>query len=826
MNKLREKINSHQAPGIEDFELLKPISKGAFGHVYLVRRKGTDKLFAMKAMRKTDVLHKNMIEQVVAERDALAVTKSPFVVQLFYSFQSKSNIFLVMEYLIGGDCKSLLHNLGYFDEELARIYIAEVTLALEYIHKHGIVHRDIKPDNMLISNQGHVKLTDFGLTRITRERKLNFHDLLQTPGTELITTPSQRNMFWRTPGQIISLTSKFTFSIPQSKVKPSMRSKQLASIYSVTAESPLVSHSNSQSAYQFNAPNNRRLRCTSSVSSTGKRFPSLSTPKTTFFHRSLNDSQSDLDAEHSMPVKQIQFVSPTNVTEKSEQSNIRTENVKNKSTGITGEFQQLLVNEDLRSCVKRPNDIFDRDDVFVSNTEPQKKRVRLSSPVRFCLNSSSDDEVTFNPRAFFNSDTIVAQTSTNPMTYSSSNEDRHRPNATDTSTSPFHSPIAQHSGLNNCNISGITHLTDTTRMSIPNIEIDESPLPLSDNLDIKVSLPQKQTIGSVDNLSPVPRSNGFTSGHCRNFMFLSPENRASVLDDSLDPLSPMEIYEADIGYHNSSPVITNEQRSNALASPELARSGIDSGTGAEVTELEVASGSLDLCKLSHQSRSLLEQPLNCSSSEGSVLDDNVMCTPASIGYTKYLDDFGERRTQSAARTPVNPLLSKGEGQKRTPYRTPKSCRRGGDTKPRGCIIGTPDYLAPEILLDQEHGPSVDWWALGVCLYEFLTGVPPFNDETPELVFQHILNRDLIWPDGDEALSIEATEVIKRLLVPKICDRYDSEGIKNHRFFKTVDWKNLHKVTPPFVPNPDDAFDTTYFEARNVVQNLQISAFRL
>jgi len=108
----------------------------------------------------------------------------------------------------------------------------------------------------------------------------------------------------------------------------------------------------------------------------------------------------------------------------------------------------------------------------------------------------------------------------------------------------------------------------------------------------------------------------------------------------------------------------------------------------------------------------------------------------------------------------------------------------------------------------------------------LTGVPPFNDETPELVFQHILNRDLIWPDGDEALSIEATEVIKRLLVPKICDRYDSEGIKNHCFFKTVDWKNLHKVTPPFVPNPDDAFDTTYFEARNVVQNLQISAFRL
>eukprot|EP00795_Rhopilema_esculentum_P012800 gene12800-3538_t len=173
----QSKNNLFLAPGISDFELLKPISKGAFGHVYLVRRKGTDKIFAMKAMKKTDVLNKNMVEQVVAERNALAVTKSPFVVQLFYSFQSKNNLFLVMEYLIGGDCKSLLHNLGYFDEEMARLYIAEVTLALEYLHKHDIVHRDIKPDNMLISDEGHVKLTDFGLSRLTRNRSKHFRKL-------------------------------------------------------------------------------------------------------------------------------------------------------------------------------------------------------------------------------------------------------------------------------------------------------------------------------------------------------------------------------------------------------------------------------------------------------------------------------------------------------------------------------------------------------------------------------------------------------------------------------------------------------------------------
>ena len=365
-----------------------------------------------------------------------------------------------------------------------------------------------------------------------------------------------------------------------------------------------------------------------------------------------------------MPVKQIQFVSPTNATEKSEKSNLlsSSENTEGKCTGITGEFQQLLVEEDLRSCVKRPSDIFDRDDVFVGSTEPQKKRVRLSSPVRFWLNSSSDDEVTFNPRAFFNSDTIVAQTSMNPMTYSSSNEDRQRPIVTGSNTSLFHSPVGQHSNSNNCNISGVTHLTDTTRMSIPNIEVDESPLPLSDDLDVKISPSQKQTVGSVDDLSPVPRSIGFTSGHCRNFMFLSPENRASVLDDSLDPLSPMEIYEADIRYHhNSSPVITNERRIVTLISdsPELAHAGIDTGTDAEIKKPEkLTSGSLDMHKLSHQSRDTLEQPLHYSSGEGGVLDDNIICTPASVGYTKYRDDFDERMTQSATRTPVNRLLSK------------------------------------------------------------------------------------------------------------------------------------------------------------------------
>ena len=98
------------APTIEDFDILKPISRGAFGKVFLGRKKGDPKknIFAIKVMKKSEMIKKNMQGQVIAERNALALSNSPFCVKLFYCLQSSNNIFLVMEYLIGGDLKSLL----------------------------------------------------------------------------------------------------------------------------------------------------------------------------------------------------------------------------------------------------------------------------------------------------------------------------------------------------------------------------------------------------------------------------------------------------------------------------------------------------------------------------------------------------------------------------------------------------------------------------------------------------------------------------------------------------------------------------------------------
>ncbi|XP_062201807.1 probable serine/threonine protein kinase IRE [Phragmites australis] len=151
---------------IEDFEIIKPISRGAFGRVFLAKKRVTGDLFAIKVLKKADMIRKNAVEGILAERDILISARNPFVVRFFYSFTCRENLYLVMEYINGGDLYSLLRNLGCLDEDMARTYIAELVLALEYLHSMNVIHRDLKPDNLLISRDGHIKLTDFGLSKV------------------------------------------------------------------------------------------------------------------------------------------------------------------------------------------------------------------------------------------------------------------------------------------------------------------------------------------------------------------------------------------------------------------------------------------------------------------------------------------------------------------------------------------------------------------------------------------------------------------------------------------------------------------------------------
>ncbi|KAM9128824.1 microtubule-associated serine/threonine-protein kinase 2 isoform 2-T2 [Pangshura tecta] len=159
-------VLSKKTPSEEDFENIKLISNGAYGAVYLVRHKTTRQRFAMKKINKQNLILRNQIQQAFVERDILTFAENPFVVSMFCSFETKRHLCMVMEYVEGGDCATLLKNIGALPVDMARMYFAETVLALEYLHNYGIVHRDLKPDNLLITSMGHIKLTDFGLSKI------------------------------------------------------------------------------------------------------------------------------------------------------------------------------------------------------------------------------------------------------------------------------------------------------------------------------------------------------------------------------------------------------------------------------------------------------------------------------------------------------------------------------------------------------------------------------------------------------------------------------------------------------------------------------------
>ena len=152
--------------GLSDFNVKGVIARGAFGRVFLVEKRSTKDTYALKVVSQKDMLQRNMAQKLLNERNIMAFTDSNLVVKLHYSFVSTKYLYFAMEHHAGGDLFSMLERLDTLSEPLACFYAAEVYLALEHLHRMSIVHRDVKPDNILLSDTGHIMLTDFGLSDV------------------------------------------------------------------------------------------------------------------------------------------------------------------------------------------------------------------------------------------------------------------------------------------------------------------------------------------------------------------------------------------------------------------------------------------------------------------------------------------------------------------------------------------------------------------------------------------------------------------------------------------------------------------------------------
>lgn len=162
------------------FNVLNPIGKGGFGKVWKVETKKTRQIFAMKEMSKVKIINKKSVTSVMNEKEFLAKLTHPFLVNMTYAFQDREHLYLIMDYLDGGDLRYHLGNRRFFNERETKFFVSNILIGLEYMHRNKIIHRDIKPENLVLDSQGYLRITDLGISREFRQN--NSNDTSGTPG--------------------------------------------------------------------------------------------------------------------------------------------------------------------------------------------------------------------------------------------------------------------------------------------------------------------------------------------------------------------------------------------------------------------------------------------------------------------------------------------------------------------------------------------------------------------------------------------------------------------------------------------------------------------
>ncbi|CAM9547943.1 unnamed protein product, partial [Heterosigma akashiwo] len=184
-----ETVDQPESVGPDDFSFLRVVGKGAFGKVMLVRKEGgrhTGRIFAMKVLRKSLIAEKGQIEHTKIEFRIFCAIRHPFICRLRYAFQNDEKLYLVTDYYCGGSLFYHLRKAQRFGEDRARFYMAEILSALEHLHKNQIIYRDLKLENVIMDQEGHLAITDFGLSKMGCEDAQTFCGTAEYMAPELV----------------------------------------------------------------------------------------------------------------------------------------------------------------------------------------------------------------------------------------------------------------------------------------------------------------------------------------------------------------------------------------------------------------------------------------------------------------------------------------------------------------------------------------------------------------------------------------------------------------------------------------------------------------
>lgn len=155
---------------LSDLEMRETVGTGTFGRVRLVKHKGTGQYAALKILKKQEILRMKQVDHVMAEASLLQEIDHPFIVSMLRGYMDKNRLYILLEYVVGGELFSHLRKAGKFPNDVSKFYCAEVILAFDYLHNKTIVYRDLKPENILLDQDGNIKITDFGFAKRVTER--------------------------------------------------------------------------------------------------------------------------------------------------------------------------------------------------------------------------------------------------------------------------------------------------------------------------------------------------------------------------------------------------------------------------------------------------------------------------------------------------------------------------------------------------------------------------------------------------------------------------------------------------------------------------------
>lgn len=682
----------------EDFKIIKLLGRGSFGKVFLVQKRDNKIFYAMKVLNKEKIFKFKQEKHLKNEREIMEQINYPFLVNLHFAFQNQSRFFLVTEFIQGGELFFHLKTTGKFSENKARLYTGEIVLAIEYLHKNNIIYRDLKPENILLDKYGHIKITDFGLSKIFIDKKyLNFYH--NQKNQQKFSTNVCLNNF----RNIMNLNN-----CNNNNYNDNNNNNDNACGHSCDLN--LKCYNNNKEPNNENKNNHGKINLslydTSSI--INKNKPQC---KAADVNNPINNKNNN--EEPNKPAYCYKY-NNTNALFLDSKSNNRNKNsiVKQNKIELTDNRNNFdiksniyITNEDgnsLYSPIK--NDVMSDKHVDLFNLNSNEKQEEKKEGI-ILTNSGSNDKLNFLKR--------------------NSNEEEAKADVKYTSI--------------------IDNLEKNFNTNI-NFDINKEHLRSEEKQEIKVAIfdntNNPSCVSNCHNNLKTKKNmpNNYANGSCAAFPN-SPQQQKKVYF-MLSPLQEVENKSTNIY-----PYSTNDKD---FPDPMQVVNMTFSGNGKNGSNAKIE--------------------------------------------TSQVNNFDKNKNlENPQKAPVIKTYDKTY-----------------------TICGTPEYLAPEILSGKGYDKSVDWWSLGVLLFEMLIGRHPFRRSRQKKIDLGIYFQTINF--SHFSISDNAKSLIKSLLEvdPKNRIGYgekDSESIKLHPFFEGIDWDKLleKKYTPEFIPNIKSEDDIHYFD---------------